>query len=156
VDENNWTSDHVARSHIWLWGSQGNSPNDTPSAVAAEFKSREPKSWNLPIIQSLIKDLHASLYGERFKDVEALSPLFNCLRDRAEGFINHILISFDSQQFFETGRPISHIVVDIIACVNYLREKAEMKNDKSIASDQTYEITALREWFWHSKLGILP
>jgi hypothetical protein len=104
----------------------------------------------------LINDLHDALYGRRFKDVEEFSPLFNCLLDRANAFLNHILLCFDSQQLFETGRPISHIVVDIIACVNYLREKAEMKSDKSIRSDQIHEITALREWFWHSKLGIPP
>ena len=76
------------------------------------------------------------------------------LRDCANGFLNHIILRFDSQHLFETGRPISHVFADIIACLFLLREKAGVRDDTSTVTDQIHEIVALREWFWHSKLGM--
>lgn len=99
--------------------------------------------------------MHFAFYSYRFQDVQDDS-LFIQLSDCANGFLNHIILHFDNQHLFKTGRPISHIFADIIACVFFLREKAGHRNDKSTVTDQVHEIVALREWFWHSKLGINP
>lgn len=153
VDKDHWTSNCERRAHIWNWGAQQTSATETPSAIATEFKSQMPRFWNLPIIQSLIKDLHVALYGQLFQDRET-SPFFECLTNRANGFLNYILLIFDHQKLFESGRPISHIIVDIIASVNYLRDKAEMKDDASDIDDQLLEFKTERKLFWKGKLGM--
>lgn len=109
-----------------------------------------PKYYNLPITTTLVQDLHAALYRQRLQDEEQKSPVFKCLKDRADEFLDYILLSFDHENFFETGRPISHTVLDIIACVSYLRKKAEMENDQSCMST---EFSELRSLFWKGKLG---
>lgn len=152
INENRWTSTCEERAHIWNWGAQETGPTDAPSAIATEFKSGMPKFWNLPIIQSLIDDLHVVLYDHLFQDNES-SPFFKCLRNCASGFLNYILLSLDSQKLFESGRPIAHIIVDSIASINYLRKKAGMKDDASCLPDQILEFTIERKSFWKGKLG---
>ena len=157
VDNDRWTADLAARAYNWNWGNKGVDADQTktPKAIAIEFKSHPPPWWNVPIIQSLLNDLHFAFYNCRFQDAESDS-LFIQLRDCANGFLNHIILRFDSQHLFETGRAISHVFADIIACVSLLHEKAGRKDDKSTVKDQIHEIVALREWFWHSKLGMSP
>lgn len=79
--------------------------------------------------------------------------LFRRLRDRANDFLNHVILRLDSQNLFETGRPVSHIFADIIACLVFLRERAGMKDDRSSITEQVYEIVHLREQFWHDEFG---
>lgn len=97
--------------------------------------------------------MHFAFYNDRFQDVQNDS-LFMQLRECADGFLNHIILRFDSQELFKTGRPISHIFADIIACLLLLREKVGVRDDKSTVTDRIHEIVALREWFWHEKLGM--
>jgi hypothetical protein len=109
-----------------------------------------PKYYNLPVTTTLIQDLHAALYRQRLQDQEPNSAVFKCLKDRAEEFLDYILLSFDHENYFETGRPISHTVLDIMACVEYLREKAGMEKDRSC---MTSEFPERRVHFWKGKLG---
>jgi hypothetical protein len=154
VGRREWTQVNAELAHIWNWGNDTlDLPYaNTPKAIARKFKALSPPWWNLLIIQSLINDLHFALYGTRFQDIEPDS-LFLRLRACANDFLNLVILRLDSQHLFETGRPISHVFVDIIACLFFLREKAGMKDDKSSIIDQVYEIVALREWFWHIKFS---
>lgn len=149
-----WTAAIAERAHIWNWGHERLDSNraDTPKTIAREFKLGSPRWWNLPIIQSLINDLHFAFYGYSFQDV-VKDFLFTQLRDRADDFLNLVILRLDNMNLFETGRPISHVFADIIACLVFLRERAGMKEDRSSITDQVLEIVALREWFWHGKFG---
>jgi hypothetical protein len=148
-----WTSELATKAQIWNWGSQGLDSIINPKAVAKQLTESRPKRWNLPILQSLIDDLHDALYEKRFRDSEQRSPLFRSLSDVADGFVNHIILELHANAFFESGRPIAHIFADLIACILFLKELAGRSDDSSSQADQLQEIQALRERFWRNKFG---
>ena len=119
---------------------------------AEHFKSRS--EWKLPIFQSLIKDLHSALYKGRFNDGQSDSSLFVDLQGLANGFLNHIILRLDDWELFETGRPISHIFVDIIACIDFLRTKTKTKDDTS-REEEKKEFGRSQECVWKNTISML-
>jgi hypothetical protein len=155
--ENLWTTEHKNSAAIWNWGKEVGSADaspQNPQTKADFFKSNEP--WRLSICGSLIRVLHSTLYGDRFHDTHIKSSLFQHLKAQADGFLNHILIRLDNQQLFETGRPISHIIVDVIACILFLKKRANDENDIMRSDAQICEIGKLQAQFWRDKLGVHP
>ena len=129
--------------------------DDTPKGIATstDFKyHRPPCQFYLPINQSLIDDLRKAFYDNRFNE-RVNGPLFQQLLDRANGFLRHVILRFDNQRLFETGRPISHIFADIIACLSLLRDKAAMETEDNNHVD---EIVTLRKQFWKEAISIYP
>jgi hypothetical protein len=104
----------------------------------------------------LLDDLRHAFYERRFQVVESNSYFFNHLRDHANGFVNHILLQFDKQGLFESGRPIAHIFVDIIASLSLLRRKASHETDKTTITEQVCEFETERKTYWHGKIRTNP
>jgi hypothetical protein len=127
-----WTIEDKKCAEIWNWG--GLAVDEVNQACTLMAKAKYFKSqseWKLPICQSLLKDLHCALYKRRFDDGQSNSSLIEDLEGLANGFLNHIILRLDDRKLFETGRPISHIFVDIKACIDFLRTKAKCKDDVS-------------------------
>jgi hypothetical protein len=152
VEIDQWTCATAAHAHIWNWGNEmvDASTVRSPQTIANEFKFRQ--LWNLPIDQSLINDLQYSLYDFRFQDADNGS-LYGRLRHHACYFLDVIILRLDSQTLFETGRPISHVIADIIACLAFLREKAGKRDDATSYKEQVHEIMDMRENFWKGLFG---
>jgi hypothetical protein len=121
-----------------------------PRDVAKQLK--ESGTWNLPIVQSLIHDLHDVLYDQRLQDSAKQSYLFKKLEATCDGFLNHIIIVLQNKALFESGRPLAHIFVDIIACIRFLRKLAGNAEDDS---DQLPIFEKLRRLSWREKFGTL-
>lgn len=147
VGKDGWNAELVVRADLWNWGDP---TSTTLGAVAGAFKFQR---WNLVVIESLLTDLHLAFYGQRFQVVEYGSALFTHLCDHANGFLDFILLHFDSHSLFQTGRPIAHIVADIMACIAFLREEAGNKYASSSCTEQVRKIEKRRKDFWYSRLG---
>jgi hypothetical protein len=147
-----WTAELSSQADILNWGKSMAGPNTrfTPRNVAKQFQ--ESGMWNLPIVQSLIHDLHGVLYGQRLQDSVEQSPLFKDLDATCNGFLNHIILALQTKALFESARPVAHIFVDIIACIRFLRKLAGNANDES---DQLQRFEELQQRFWSEKFGTL-
>lgn len=141
-----------SRAFIWNWGCDHET--DNPGLIAWEFKTEHQV---LLIDTSLIDDLRVSLFADRFDSIvpEAnMSHLYRSLRENTYQLINAIILHLDEVGMFESGRPVSHIFADVIACISFLRQLARGKRKgKKIVSDK---FLVSRTGFWGKKLGIFP
>lgn len=141
---------------FWNWG--GVCAGYTQLSVARYFKSERETTLNLVLDHSLVESLRSALtFSERFRPglpAAEKTELFKQLHKKADQFINAIILRLDEKKRFESGRPISHVVADIIACIAFLKDQAGV-NDSKINSSQEYKkIEHLRRCFWLKKLGI--
>lgn len=151
--KNLWTADDKERAEIWNWGKTVGGvgdPSKTSKSCAEELRSERP--WKLPISKWLLKALNSALYGHRFQD-QCPGRLFDLLQAQANGFLNHIILRLDDGELFVTGRPISHIIVDVIAIISFLRREAIYKNDNKT---QVSRIFKSRTRFWRKNLSMYP
>ena len=146
IDVAGWGAELSATAEVLNWGTNFEL---TPREAANQIK--QSGTWNLPIVQSLIHDLHDSLYGQRLQD-SVQAPLFTHLEAICNGFLNHIILALDKKGLFESGRPVAHVFVDIIACIRFLRELARNSDDES---DQFPKLEELQRLFWRDKFGTL-
>lgn len=149
---------------IWNWGdSEAKVSSITISNV---FKSAQNIPHKLFISKSLITDLHSVLYVNRRFSEEGLSEgagsgAFIQFIDQASRFIDAIIVRLDELHIFEAGRPIAHVISDVVACVQILRDKATREDNKSgILTDLTnqrkqYWQGILRRFSFHFALTII-
>ena len=148
-----WTEELEAKAEVWNWGNRETTAGVghitfSPLDVSRDLKSTVPRTHNLPVCQSLVDDLHSKLFPEFFDDYVHNSTLFARLYNHASQLLNHIILHLDGQNLFETGRPISHLFADMIACIHFLRNKVGMVDEPGNMNKDVHEITDARTAFW--------
>jgi hypothetical protein len=101
----------------------------------------------------LIDDLQLSLFGDRldsFVPGAHKSPLFTSLKEKANEFIDAIILHFREVDLFHTGRPIAHVFADLIGCVTFLR--GHEAKDQQITRQFFID---MRSSFWKENMGNL-
>jgi hypothetical protein len=138
------------QANVWNWG-DGPNVAYTPTTSATYFKQKS----QLLIDYSLFADLETSLYRGVFSQRKE-SPLYCALREISDGFLFLMILRLDELQGpgnIFTGRPISHVFSDIVACVDFLRRRAALKPGQQTCYATEYKtLSNSRKTFWHSKL----
>lgn len=112
--------------------------NNSIQAACRHFKHKpDPWTWRLPIAEKLIQSLYFALYNGRFEMEGRGSYLFQLLKRHSDGYMEKIILHLDSRNLFGKGRPISHVFMDLIACITFLRDEAgEVKKRKPVEVQQ--------------------
>jgi hypothetical protein len=137
-------------AYIWNWGDS--KAEITSLSISSVFKSAQNTPHNLFIAKSLITDLHSVLYVNRRFSEEGLSEgagseAFVQFIDWASRFIDAIIVRLDELHIFEAGRPIAHVISDVIACIKIVRDKATKgDNDSGLLND----LTEQRKGYWQT------
>jgi hypothetical protein len=126
----------------------------TPWTVAESLGPGSDHSWSLAIHDSLLTALKFALFGDRF-DVSSSIPesiLFNKLDRIANEYMRYIILRLSDENLFKTGRPISHVFVDVIACVKVLKALIKSEDPSNEGIERTRFCTDRKE-FWKINLG---
>lgn len=114
----------------------------------------------LPIHGSLLSALMFALFNDRFGAPSSIldfrsseSMLFNLLDQIANEYMRHIILRLRGEGLFRTGRPISHVFLDIIACVKSLKALAKREGPSNEGTERKLFCAARKE-FWKVKLGL--
>jgi hypothetical protein len=150
-----FTNDEKIGADVWNWGKSVAGKEKAESLRATAKRFRSEGRWTLPISTVLIRALYFSLYNCRFRD-EQPGPLFGALQAQAKGFSNHIILRLDDLGLFETGRPIAHIIVDVIECISFLRQEAKDENDEKNQNILERGFVKSRKRFWWKTLSMSP
>jgi hypothetical protein len=132
----------------------------TPHIIAHYMASLGPDCpWSLPIHESLLTALTFALFEDRFGAPSSTldfrssqSKLFNLLNQIANEYMRHIILRLRGENLFKTGRPISHVFLDIIDCVKSIKDLAK-KEDPGDEGKERAKFCDSRDEFWKPKLG---
>lgn len=128
----------------------------TTRAIALRIRAQNARTPpSLLIHWSLLKALKFALFGTRFQSSNDDSLLFNLLHGIADGYTRYLIsrILDSDQKPFETGRPIAHVILDVIACITFIKSSAK-KNEPSSEDTEVPQFCNERGNFWAQKLGL--
>ena len=135
-------------AYTWNWGVHRTAdPRRAFREAVEHFKARP----SLVIDQSLIADLKTKLYPLDPFD-KGISPeletttLFIGLHKKATQFLNAIILRLDVSEAFDSGRPIAHVIADVIGCIKLVREHA----GNEINPNLYCEIDDRRKKYWQN------
>jgi hypothetical protein len=119
---------------------------NTASAAAALFKSDSKPM--LVVENTLYRDLERALYGGRFDPPETESPLYKAMYKEAERFLICIILVLNELEGVLTTRPISHVVADVISCIQFFRKKVISEDKCPSKMKENIMLLKQREKFW--------
>lgn len=157
-----WTDADFQAAEIWTWGTitskkgkeVSGATGDGPAKACKHFRDRGTH-WPLPIHQSLLKDLGTALYGNRLEPERLRSKLYAQLQTNARGFMRHLILQLSAgeEKLFESGRPLCHVFVDIIACITFLKRRAGDEKEKEMSLKEMHiDICTDRKEFWRRQM----
>ena len=120
----------------------------TPRSIALRIKGTNAVP-SLPVHKSLLHALSFALFGSRFDSKTTISGLFQLLEGIASGYTRYLIHRIDMKKLFETGRPISHVFLDVIASVTFMKDLAKMDKKET----ELPKFWAERQTFWKGKFG---
>ena len=140
-------------AEIWNWGNG----QSTRSAVVYFTNQSGGNLKKVVINSSLINDLKESLFGKRVQarlgsGVEN-SELFKTLQKEALDFTSGLIKRLDEERVFVSGRPISHVIVDIKESLKLLRENVSEIGEGQEEIDLYRKIEEQCIAEWRRKLG---
>jgi hypothetical protein len=156
-----WTDADFQAAQIWTWGTVTSkkgkeaigATGNSPAMACKHFRDRGTH-WPLPIHQSLLKALETALYGNRLKPERLRSKLYAQLQCNARGFMRHLILKLGAgeEKLFESGRPLCHVFVDIIACITFLKRRAGDENENETSLKEMHiDICTERKEFWRRR-----
>jgi len=132
---------------------QPTAKDQTPRSIAQRIKRLNAAAVpSLPVHKSLLHALRFALFGSRFDSKTDFSDLFNHLEGIAWGYTRYLIHVFDMKKLFQTGRPNSHVFLDVIASVTFMKDLAKMDGPSSRETELA-RFWAERQTFWKGKLG---
>jgi len=150
-------SEQLRDIKIWNWGqarvtdTQNRQRNPVQgTAVQTPRSIALPNA--VPVHKSLLHALRFALFGSRFDSKTAISDLFNHLEGIAWGYTRYLIHVLDMKKLFQTGRPISHVFLDVIASVTFMKDLAKM-DGSSNKETELARFWAERQTIWKGKLG---